>query len=678
MRRALWTSASWVMALALVAVPADAVGTRAFTLDTLDRLSGGEMKGVSVGSDGVVRAGLTLGTSPVPDAQTVFAALRLKDGSTLLGTGPNGKVYRALGDQISVYAETGALAVTSLVETKGGVFAATIPDGKVFKLAPGKATLFTTIADASYVWALAADRAGSGMFAAVGPDGRVVRIEPSGATSVYFRTDEPHLVSLAVAENGDVYAGSSGKAILYRVTGPGRASVVQDFAGEEVKGIVAAKGGVFVIANEYGEPPEPPRRMPTASRVQPGPNASPRMKPGKGSLYRIDAQGRVERWMRHEEFHYMSLAVDEKGQPFVGTGAEGRVYTADDAHVVTLVADTDERQIGALIMGEGARSLAASDPPVFHRVLAQGGPDALWVSKVLDATLKARFGVLSWRSSGGLEFSTRSGNTASPDATWSAWSAAMRTPSTVASPAARFIQVRARWTGDPRASLSEVVVPFVTENVRAVVLEVNAQSKSAITKEPKDGVPSSGGEAPKRDASIRITWRVDNPDNDALRYRLAFKREGQNTWRDLLRAEDFVTKAEYDWDTQALAEGKYRVRVEAADDGANPADQAHRHAMESDPILVDNTAPQMPTLSLQGKRLRGRVTDGLGPIVRVDAALDGKAEWRPLSAADGVFDTADEGIDQDVSAWLSAGSHIVAVRAFDAAGNFVVREVESR
>ncbi len=44
---------------------AEAVGTRTFVLDTIDRMSGGDMNGVSVSSDGAVRAGLSLGSAPI-------------------------------------------------------------------------------------------------------------------------------------------------------------------------------------------------------------------------------------------------------------------------------------------------------------------------------------------------------------------------------------------------------------------------------------------------------------------------------------------------------------------------------------------------------------------------------------------------------------------------------------
>jgi hypothetical protein len=380
---------------------AGAVGTRTFVLDTLDKLSGGDLKGVAVSSDGAVRAGFTLGNAPIPEASASFSALALTDGSTLIGTSPQGKVYKLAGDAVSVFADTGALAVTSMVQAKNGtIYAATIPDGKIFKISQGKADVFATLPETSHVWALVLDRAGTGLFAATGSEGKIFRVEPTGASSVYYRSAEGHLVSLAMMDNGDLLAGSSGKGNLYRVTGPGRATVLATLPGEEVKAVAVSKGIIWAVANEYGEAPEPPKRSPAVGRTPAGPSSSARPKAGKGVLYRFDAQGRPERMMKHDDTHYMSLAVDEQGRPYVGTGANGRVYTVDDAHVVTLLADTDERQIGALFISGGKGFVATSDPPVAHRILGRGGPDAIWTSKVLDATLRAKFGTLSWRSSG--------------------------------------------------------------------------------------------------------------------------------------------------------------------------------------------------------------------------------------------------------------------------------------
>lgn len=659
---------------------AGAVGTRTFTLDTLEKLSGGDLKGVAVSSDGAVRAGFTLGNAPVTDASATFSGLTLADGSTLIGTSPNGKVHRVMGDAVSLFADTGALAVTSMVQAKNGtVYAATIPDGKIFKLSQGKAEPFATLPDTSHVWALVVDRAGTGLFAATGPEGKVFRIEPNGTSSVYYRSGETHLVSLAIAENGDLYAGSSGKGQLLRITGPGRASVVSDMPGEEVKAIAVAKGGVvWAIANEYGEPPEAPKRSAAAGRTPPGPSSGARPKPGKGQLWRFDAQGRPERMMKHDDTHYTALSIDDKGQPYVGTGNEGRVYTVDDAHVVTLVADTDERQVGSVFVSGGKGFVATSDPVVFHRIIGRGGQDAVWTSKVLDAGLRAKFGSLGWRSSAALELSVRTGNTATPDATWTAWSNPITTPGNTNAPQGRYVQVRARWARDANAILTEVTIPFVTDNVRPVVTEVNAATKGAPAKEPDKGIPASGGELPKHDNVVKVTWKVDNADSDFLRYRVAFKREGQAQWRDALKSDEVFTKSELEWDTTALPEGKYRVRVEASDEQANPPDQVQKHALESEPVLVDNTPPRIDNLTLTGRRLRAQVVDGTSPIARVEVAVDGKPEWRPLAAADGIFDTPSESVDADVTVLVPPGPHIVVVRAYDAAGNAVSRDVESK
>src|SRR5207249_1006530 len=84
-----------------------------------------------------------------------------------------------------------------------------------------------------------------------------------------------------------------------------------------------------------------------------------------------------------------SLAIGDDGRPYVGTGVEGRVYTVDENHNQVLVADVEERQVGALALRGKQRVIAASDPAVLHVVRGVGGVDAGWTSKVLDAGLRA-------------------------------------------------------------------------------------------------------------------------------------------------------------------------------------------------------------------------------------------------------------------------------------------------
>jgi hypothetical protein len=659
---------------------ASAVGTRTFELDTIDKLSGGDLKGVSIGSDGIVRAGWTLGTVRLEGATGVLCALPMDDDSVLVGVSPAGKILRVAADQATTYAETGKLAVLALAkDAKGTVYAAGTETGTVFKIVNGKAEVFAKLEDADQVLALAFDKAGKTLYASTsGDESKVFRIEPSGTSTVYFKSTEPMIVSLAVADNGDVYAGSSGKALLFRITSAGRATVVYDAPGEDIKALAfGSKGALYALNNEYTEGSTTETRRSGGGRGPAGPSVSARMRPGKGTLWRIDSEGRPEKMMHHDEFHYFSLAMNGD-TPYIGTGGDGRVYSVDDAHVVTLVADPDSKQVPALGFLPKSKKpfVVAGDPAVFHRLAEQGGPASVWTSKALDAGLRARFGHLSWRGNG-LELQTRTGNTATPDGTWSPWSNPITAPGLVASPPGRFVQVRARWT-NATATLGEVSLPFVTVNMRPVVLDVTARQRNAAPG-THEGLAPSGGEPPKHDSTVRLTWKVDNPDGDQLRYRVWYRREDQPAWRDVLRADDVLTKTDYDWDTLALPEGKYRLRVEASDELSNPPDQVMRHALESSSFLVDNTPPVFPQPpTMQGRRLRGRVVDGLGPIVRVEISVDGRNEWRPVAPGDGIFDTNDEAFDSDVTALVAPGSHLVAVRAFDAAGNAVTVDIEAR
>jgi hypothetical protein len=684
---ALFVFAASAAAATVAATDARAVGTRTFELDSLEKLSGGDVKGASVGSDGVVRAGWTLGNVPLPgDAgTTATCAVALADGSVLVGTGPasGGKVVRVAGDQAAILADTKESAVNALAVDRGGVVFAATTSGRVYKVTQGKAVVFATLAGVDSVLSLVLDRAGTGLFAGTGAEGKIFHIEPSGASSVYYTTDDPFVVSLALAPDGALLAGTSGKGLLYRIGSAGHADVLYDFPGDDVHAVATGPGGtVFAIVNEEpssssetSETPTP--RRSAGGRNPPGPAAPPRSKPGKGSLWRFDAHGRPERLMHHDEFHYVSLAVDERGTPFVGTGAEGRVYTVDDAHTVSLVGDIDERQAGALGVAGKTQYVVGSDPAVFHRVLSIGGPDALWTSKPLDAGLRARFGHLTWVGTGALEVSTRSGDTRAPDSTWSAWQGPIAEGGGSPSPAGRFVQVRARLR-DATATIADVTLAFATENLRAVVTDVEAHEKGAA-RETKEGLPASGGEPPRHDSVMHVSWKVDNPDSDELRYRVQFRREGQARWIDATPPDDVLTKPEFEWDTAALPEGRYRLRVDASDEIANPPDDVTHHALESGPVRVDNTPPVFKSISVNGRRLRAEVVDGIGPIARVEVTVDGRIDWRPVLPVDGIFDTADESVDTEISTLIppGPGPHVVAVRAFDAAGNAVVREVET-
>src|SRR5450432_554654 len=393
------------------AAHASAVGTRHFSLEKASDFKGGDLKGVAVDSAGHVRAGFNLGSVPVLQGTSIWSALPMRDGSVLLGTGNEGKLLKLSGGAVTVLAETKALVITSLVEAWGGtVVMGTLPDGKVMKWDHGKLSDLTTLKGTEHVWQVAYDDKHKALYAATGPEGKLYRISESGDAQVYFDAPEQQLMSVAVAPDGTVYAGASDKAKLYKITAPGHASVLYDFGRTEVRAIaVSKKGDVFAIANEIKPGSQAPSRHAEGSPAQPT-NTAPKTK-GKGTLYKFSSDGTPDQLLDDSDEHYTSLALGDDGRPYVGTGVEGRVYTVDANHNSVLVADVDERQVGALVLTGKDQLVVASDPAVVHPVKGIGGPDAVWTSKVLDAGLRARFGKVAWEATGPIQLSTRTGNT---------------------------------------------------------------------------------------------------------------------------------------------------------------------------------------------------------------------------------------------------------------------------
>jgi hypothetical protein len=218
----------------------------------------------------------------------------------------------------------------------------------------------------------------------------------------------------------------------------------------------------------------------------------------------------------------------------------------------------------------------------------------------------------------------------------------------------------------------------VTDNARAIITNVTAESRVQKSGKLQTGLQQSGGSVSKPSTTVNIKWDVDNPDKDDLRYRVFYRLDNQQIWRDALKPNEIFTQTSLNWETTSLPEGLYRLKVEATDELVNAPDKVTRHSLESGLVLVDNTAPVFKTLSMNGRKLTGEASDGLGPIVRIELALAGTDDWRPINPTDGIYDEASEKFDQDVSAIVPSGSRMVGVRCYDQAGNSVLKELEAK
>lgn len=680
-----------VAAAWLVAEVAVAGGSRTFRLSSFADFNAGESDGVRIGSPGEVRAGYATSRVPVA-AESVWCAVKAPGGDLWFGTGDDGRVLRLDGEKTALVVKLDAVLVTSLAVGRGVVYAGTLPGGRIYAITPqGKAKVFATL-DAEHIWALSYDHERETLFAATGPNGQLFAIDRAGRARLHFDSKQKQLLTLVPDGHGAIYVGSADKAILYRVDPDGSAFALHDFASSELRALGRDQSGtLYAAVNEFDKggsqpPPLPPPGAPGQPTL-----ARPAAGKGKATLYRIEPNRLVEPLLAMPGMTFHALDVASDGTVWVATADEGRVLSVYPDGTAYTVLDLDETQVLTIVRDGPRRFVGTGDGAALYAVSADAPDHATYRSKVLDAGFLADWGQLRWRAQGqgAVDVATRCGNTAKPDATWSTWQpvSATRTrqeaQGRIVSRSARYLQVRAGFPHNSDAVLTEIVAYYQARNQPVRVTEITVGEADKPPAQPSPPATPTPPVSPPADV-IKLRWKTDNPDGDSLVYRLWFREESEVTWRPIsvgagaaLPVPDVLDKPEFDWNTESVADGTYRVKVVASDERANPEAARTAHFMVSDAVLVDNRKPEVLGLAVEGSVVAGRALDTYSPVEKLDFAIDGGL-WRPMGSIDGILDAISEPFRLALPKDLAPGVHTIAIRATDAGGNIGVAQVSVR
>ncbi len=311
--------------LLLAALPCFAEGTRTWQQSTLEEFSKGTAHGIAIGSDG------SLTPAPAFQAVATTPSSYLWDlvvdgkGQVFAAAGLPARVYRIAADgKVTVVFRPQELQVQAL-DAKGVLYAATSPDGKVYKIeralaassassrektpaasesaAAAKTAALQAAEEAQleapvdpdyttsvffdpktrYIWDLLPDGAGH-LYVATGDRGEIFRVDAAGNGTVFFQSDEPHIRSLALDRGGNVIAGSDGSGLIYRISPAGEAFVVYSAPKREITALAAdAEGNLYAAGlgeKRTGTTPAPPVPVP----VIPPPAAPATQPPGAGGV----------------------------------------------------------------------------------------------------------------------------------------------------------------------------------------------------------------------------------------------------------------------------------------------------------------------------------------------------------------------------------------------------------
>lgn len=701
---------------------AEGVATKKWVADSEAAFQKGKLERLRVSSKGTLHRGFEA-KRVKSDAQQVWDSLAEDSGEVLVATGSPAALARVKGDAVhTLFTVDGAIALSNLVrDGNGDVLASSFPDGRIWRIsiqgdkAEGKEV--AKLPD-PYVWDMVRDKDGN-LFAATGieekeGEGRVWRILPDGKIETWYKSEEAHLLSLAIAPDGALLAGGGETGYLYRIEEKDKARILHDFAEEEVRALAVSGGDLWVAVNSAkgergagggGGSPVP---KPAAAAGEGGVAAAVRAaaRPAEGdkgkgeggggdgsALYKMTlADQRLELERRFPEDTLQDLRVGEGGIAYVAAGKSGKVYSVVDRDLSFLLFDLEEKEILHVGLAQGRlRVVGTSQPGAAYLVEPEPAKSGLFTSDVFDAGFLSKWGGLAWEGEGEIAFRTRSGNTAKPDKTWSEWADVKGpSPGGVGSPPGRYAQFQAELKAASEPVLRSATLYYLNQNQRPRVEEVSIEPSAA----PESGgggdakasgegatpakAPDAGKEgaaaavaAPAPHATVRkIKWTATDEDGDSLEFWVSYKGEGEKAWVPLVEEKKPLSEAEYSWDTEAVPDGKYRVKVRAGDRKGNPPDDAFSVEKESEPFLVDNGRPEVLELAFDpaAGRVRGRARDGASFVAALSYLVDG-AEWKPAAPADGIFDSKDEAFAIPLPKDLAPGPHAVAVKATDAEGN---------
>jgi hypothetical protein len=666
-----------VLTAAFLCVAVDAAGPVFWTVATQSDFLKGTPAGVSIDAAG--RLLLAPPTTVVRDlsAPQAWSLLRADDGTWYAGTGGDGRVVRGRGQQVDTVLDTEPSGIHALAIAGNRVFAASSPDGRVHVIEPdGSTRVFFDPAEA-YIWALAFDRQGR-LWVGAGNPAVVYRVNVDGSSQVVYRPSARHVVSLAVDSTGRVFAGTDTPARLYRFGDADRPFVVLEPGFTELRSIrPGPDGSLFVAALTAGTEASSDASVTgsvtitvggttTGTSSTPAPSTPPSR---RSVIYRVLADGTWDALWETTDAVY-DLALRGDGNLLVATGQEGRLYQVSTSAAtwgaVSLINTADAKQITRLAM-DGSRTLALTANP--GRLVAIGATATTaptYTSPVRDAKTQAQWGSIRWEGTGAVTLHTRSGNTETPDDSWSPWSAPspQANGQAITSPAARYLQWRATLTPGTVAPLvTSVTVAYLSRNLRPNVTEITVHPPGVVFQRPfsseegaiaglDDAVadarrPPGGDPAASGAATLgrrmfsrglqTLAWKADDPDGDRLQFSVHYRREGEDTWR-LLR--DQLTDMLFVWDTTSVPDGRYVTRITATDALSNTPDRVMTGDRESGVVDVDNTPPVITT-SVAGLRVAIRVTDGQTGVHRVDYSIGGQS-WQALRPLDGLADSREE------------------------------------
>jgi hypothetical protein len=694
------------LALATLTVAATAQGTKLWTTDRYETLERGTTSGVAIRNDGRLTPALATTLSFTSSGNYIWAVAGDAKGNAYLGTGGTSSgaatVQRVTPDSKSTKIFEGKeLGVQALrLATDGTVYVATNPDGKVYRVSPSGGPPIVVFDPAStpehsrYLWDMAISATGD-LYVAAGAPAAVYRISQN-KPELLFKTADQHIRSLLLSHDGQLWAGTDGGGVIYRIDpkAGGKPFAMYAATEREITALTEdAAGNIYASAvgskSTSSLPPLPVTGAVgvTVTFVQPGSAGAVQgstIIPEGSVLYRIAPDGAPSKLLALKEDVVYGLAVKD-GALIASTGNRGRVYSVDLATPGRFsdIAHLEASQGTSLATTpNGDLLLGTSNSGKLYRL--GGAPKSpTYTSEVFDAGGLSRWGRPEVRTDTPYTLSLRVGNIPSPSEGWSDW---IKPDTATKIPNARFAQWKLELA--PTTAVEAVAINYLPRNIAPVVDDIAVQTGARVTANQTATIttvqvpfptpstatgftPSLPDTSPltgqKDRTAITVRWAAHDDNGDDLMFAVWFRGVGEKNFHLL---KENLSDRFYSFDAATLPDGPYVLKVVASDGPSHPDPETLTAERISGPFVVDTTAPMVAGLkaTLQAKTIAAtcEATDLTSPIAHAEYSLDA-GPWQYLEPVGTLSDARHETYNFTIplDAKNTSTEHVLAVRIYD-------------
>jgi hypothetical protein len=529
-----------VFTIAIASSYGVAEGTRTWEQSKFDELVKGTSSGVAIRSAGGLELAPSFKLLYATPSTYIWAVAADDAGNVFAATGSPARVYRITPEgKSTIIFQPQELQVQALkVGPNGVIYAATAPDGKVYKierkaaanpetnevhkpdtkssdnaskdaakpaLDPSWSSSIYFAPGTKYIWDLALDKSGN-LYIATGDHGEIYKVTLKGDHSVFFRSDETHIRVLAFDAKGNLIAGTDGSGLVYRISPEGEGFVLYSAPKKEITALALDREGNIYAAGVGEKRPSgastPPGSSmlitmgsnPQAPSVGPMPGGPvPTIPstitlgafpvPGAGAsggsdVYRIAADGSPLRlWTSREDIVY-ALGFDSHDKLLAGSGNRGHIFEIDGDDQFLDVSKAPASQVTGFAKAPNGGLYAASSNLGKIFVIGPGlQNEGSYESDVFDAKIFSRWGRADFRGTGKIDLLARSGNVDNPDRNWSPWKPVdISKDGEMGVPPARYAQWKVvLHTGNSRPAVDTVSLNYLPKNVAPEVDDITVQ-----------------------------------------------------------------------------------------------------------------------------------------------------------------------------------------------------------